>query len=281
MVNFLSHNVMCSNFMPSITKLILSTVFLLWSCSVLAAFKECKAPLKLSSTSEWYPYIYQDKNGASTGVDVSLLTTILHRMGCQLEVFHFPERRALYELSHGHFDISLGASKNAARSKTFFYSEPYRNERNKFAYRAHEQDIALVKNLQDILKLKKIIAINYAGWYGDEIEKTKAKYESFSYSPTAAIRLKMLHYKRVDIVVDDEIVLCNKLLRSAYKEIIIHPLVLFEAPIHFIFNKKSVSSIFVKQFNEVLDSMRDDGSLSAHYYKQLPTHCQILEIKEP
>ncbi|NQZ90273.1 MAG: transporter substrate-binding domain-containing protein [Colwellia sp.] len=267
--------------MTSITKFILSTVFLLWSCSVLAAFKECKIPLKLSATSEWYPYIYQDKNGASTGVDVSLLTTILHHMGCQLEVFHFPERRALYELSHGHFDIGLGASKNAARSKAFFYSEPYRNERNKFAYRGHKQDIALVKNLQEILKLKKVIAINYAGWYGDEIEKAKAKYESFIYSPTAAIRLKMLHFNRVDIVVDDEIVLCKELLRSTYKEIIIHPIVLFEAPIHFIFNKESVSSIFVKQFNKVLDSMRDDGSLSAHYYKQLPIQCQIHETKEP
>jgi len=267
--------------MPLITKLILSAVFLLWSCSALAVLKECQAPLKLSSTSEWYPYIYQDRHGASIGVDVSLLTTILNRMGCHLDVFHFPERRTLYELSQGHFDIGLGASKNAARSKAFFYSEPYRTERNKFAYKVHNQDIALVKNLQDIIKLKKVIAINYAGWYGDEIEKAKAKYASFNYSPTAAIRLKMLHFKRVDIVVDDEIVLCNELLRSNYKEIIIHPVLLFEAPIHFIFNKESVSSIFVKRFNEILDSMKDDGSLLENYYKQLPIQCQILEIKEP
>ena len=261
--------------MLKIIKCLLLTITLSYSCSTFAALKECQSALKLSSTSQWYPYIYQDKHGISTGVDVELLSMILNRMGCQLEVVHFPERRALFELKQGRFDIALGASKNASRVKEFFYSTSYRDEINKLAYRVGEQDIATAKNLQDLLKLKKNIAINYAGWYGDEIAQAKTKHPFFSYSPTAAKRLKMLHLGRVDIVVDDDIVLCSELQRNEYTFIKIHPLVLFKTPIHFIFNKKSISPLFIEEFNRVLESMKVDMSLSAHFNKKLPAQCKI------
>jgi polar amino acid transport system substrate-binding protein len=260
--------------MPPITKQLLFILFLSYSSSSHANFKECNTPLKLSSTSEWYPYIYQDENGVSTGVDVELLTIILNKMGCQLEVVHFPERRALLELKRGRFDIALGASKTESRLKEFFYSNAYRNERNKLAYRINEKDIATANNFQDILKTNKIIAINYAGWYGDEISQAKNEYKYFSYIPTANNRLKMLNLNRVDIVIDDDIVLCSELQRSAYQDIQIHPIVLFETPVYFIFNKESVSPRFIEQFNKTLQSMKDNRSLADHFYLQLPARCQ-------
>lgn len=260
--------------MPILTKYTLFIALYLCSYSSLAALDECKTPLKLSSTSQWYPYIYQDSHGNSAGVDVDLLSIILQRMGCQLEVVHFPERRALLELSRGRFDISLGASKTSTRMKTFFYSTSYRNEVNKFAYRMNDQDINDTTSFKEVLELKKVVAINYAGWYGEEIAKAKQQHPFFSFIPTVANRLKMLDVNRVDIVVDDEFVLCSELLRSAYEGIIIHPAILSEAPIHFIFNKTSVSLAFVAEFNKVLDSMKADGSLLAHYFQQLPLQCK-------
>jgi polar amino acid transport system substrate-binding protein len=259
----------------------LSFIFILsYSFSSFAAFKECESSLKLSSTSEWYPYIYQDEAGKSTGVDVELLSLILRRMGCQLEVVHFPERRALFELKQGRFDIALGASKNASRLKAFFYSTSYRDEVNKFAYRMYEQDIEQANSFQDILKLKKTIAINYAGWYGDEIAKAKKEHKFFSYSPTVTKRLKMLNLGRVDIVVDDEIALCSEIQRNEYRAIKIHHTVLFKTPIHFIFNKESVSQLFLNEFNRILESKKDDMSLPNYIEKQLPANCKT-EINYP
>ncbi|MBU2892742.1 transporter substrate-binding domain-containing protein [Colwellia sp. D2M02] len=255
-------------------KYLLLTLLTSYSCFALAKFDECKTSLRLSSTSEWYPYIYQDENGVSTGTDVELLSLILTRMGCKLEVFHFPERRALLELKLGRFDIVLGASKTADRAKEFFYSTAYRNEINKFAYRADDADITPTKSLQRLLNLNKIIAINYAGWYGEEIETAKSKYQNFSYSPTTTNRLKMLHLGRVDAVIDDEMVLCSELQRNGYRNIVINTEVLFETPIYFIFNKESVTPEFVTEFNNTLESMKIDKSLAEHFYQQLPKRCK-------
>ena len=256
-------------------KHLLIILFILSSYPVMSAANECNAPLKLSSTSQWFPYIYQNDKGATIGVDFVLLRKILIQMGCQLEVVHFPERRMLSELYRGNFDIALGASKNPERLKHFLFSKPYRKERNKFAYRASDNDITVATDLQDILQQKKKIAVNLAGWYGNEIEKAKKDYPLFKYTNQVADRIKMLNHKRVDIVIDDAIVLCSEINRSTFNELNIHPEILFETSIHFIFNKGSVSPIFVKKFNKILDNMNDDGRLAAHYRNQLPAQCKM------
>jgi len=256
------------------TKFILIIILILCSNSVQAVLKECQTPLELSITSNWYPFIYQDNSGVSTGFDIGLLRRILQQMGCQLKVVNFPERRLYNELKKGSFDIGLGSSKNSIREKIYFYSNPYRQEVNRFAYRVKDQNIFAVKNLQDILKLQKTIALNLGGWYGHEIEKAKIDNKLFIYSDSITKRVKMLNFNRVDIVVDDEVVLCNELLRSTFQGLKIHPIVLSHAPIHFIFNKNSVSPIFVHEFNKILDSMKENGSLTAHYLNITPVQCQ-------
>ncbi|MCO4799450.1 MAG: transporter substrate-binding domain-containing protein [Colwelliaceae bacterium] len=261
------------SFIALLTQHFLFLIFSTYSYSALATTDICEAPLKLSSTSDWYPYLYQDEDNRSTGVDVELLTIILNRMGCQLEVVHFPERRWLLELKRGGFDIGLGVSKTTSRLNEFLYSKAYRNEKNKFAYRMSDVDINPAINLQEILKLNKIIAINAAGWYGDEIQKAKLNYKHFNYGAKTVNRLILLNYGRVDIVVEDEIVLCSDILRNEFKKIRVHPTVLFEAPIHFIFSRKSVSLEFVDMFNNILDKMRYDGSLLSHYNEHLPKKC--------
>ena len=239
------------------------------------AFNECKLPLTLSSTTDWYPYIFKDKQGNSSGIDVSLLTQILDEMQCQLAVVQFPERRSLFELNQGHMDIGLGASKNNARVERFNYSTTYRLEINKFIYRYQDRKITNASSLNDLLKTKVKIAINLAGWYGNEIEMAKIDHNNFVYSDTVKRRLKMLNFDRVDIVIDDEVVLCSELLRTRYSGLSIHPMELYKTDIHFIFNKKSISKNFVNQFNKILNKMRDDGRLFAHFSQLLSPQCTL------
>ena len=86
-------------------------------------------------------------------------------------------------------------------------------------------------------------------------------------------RLKLLDYNRIDIVIDDALVLCCELQRTGYKELKIHSTILSQELIHFIFSKKSISSNFVKQFNFILDSWEKKGRLSAYYADVLPKEC--------
>jgi len=238
-------------------------------------FEECKTPLTLSSTTDWYPYIFKNELGKSAGIDVALLTNILTEMQCDLTVVQFPERRSLFELKQGHMDIGLGASKNKTRIEKFYYSLPYRHEVNKFIYRDKDTDISIATSLTELLKSNKQIAINLAGWYGEEIESAQIDYNNFIFSDTVNKRLKMLYFNRVDVVIDDEVVLCSELLRSNYTGLSIHPMELYKADIHFIFNKKSISQGFVDEFNQVLKQMRTDGRLLSHFSSLLPQQCTL------
>ncbi len=241
---------------------------------VLASSSECKEPLTLSTTSNWFPYIYKNNNDEYSGVDIELLRLVLNELDCSLRIIQFPERRSLFEISQGNYDVGLGASRNQQREKIHHYSSSYRKETNKFIYLSSDGEITQSQSLQDIIKLNKVIAINLAGWYGDEIEKAKAEHNNFIYSDTVSKRLKMLQVNRVDIVIDDDIVLCSELARSATTDMIIHPLVLYQTPIHFIFNKKSVSANFTKEFNVILERMKKDGSLAQHFQDKLSSNCK-------
>ncbi|WP_206482865.1 transporter substrate-binding domain-containing protein [Thalassotalea sp. G2M2-11] len=235
-------------------------------------FQECDVPLVLSSTSDWYPYLYQ-QGKQSLGVDVELLKQILSKMQCQLKVVHFPERRSLFELSSGNFDIGLGASFTKERHKKFDFSLPYRFEKNRFVYRASDNTLENINGLTEIIAAKKVIAVNLAGWYGHEFEQAKTQYDGFIFSDTVAKRLKMLAYNRVDVVVDDDIVLCSELARSEFPELVMHPLIISSADIHFIFNRKRISPSFVRQFNQILSEMKKSSELEQLYQNQLPSNC--------
>ncbi len=239
------------------------------------SFKTCQQPIKLITTTDWYPYIYQENN-LSVGLDIQVLTYILDKMNCQLQVLNFPERRSLFEMESGNFDIGLGASKNPERQKEFNFSVPYRYERNRFAYRESDLLLSQLSTIEDLVKAKQLIAINLAGWYGEAIEKAKSEYNGFIYSDTVDKRLKMLNFKRIDIVIDDDIVLCSELERSTFSEIKIHHSLLSAAEIHFIFNKKTVSLSFIKRFNQILTTMKKSGELAALYSSQLSSQCMSL-----
>ena len=71
----------------------------------------------------------------------------------------------------------------------------------------------------------------------------------------------MLDFSRVDLVVDDDVVLCSELSRSTYSSFQIHPMILYQTPGYFIFNKQTVSEEFVKRFNQALKNKKSSGDI--------------------
>ena len=60
------------------------------------------------------------------------------------------------------------------------------------------------------------------------------------FSEVATKRLKMLSLNHVDIVIDDDVVLCSEIQRQGHNNLTLHPLLLSQADIHFIFIKTRV-----------------------------------------
>lgn len=142
-----------------------------------------------------FPYINHGANSQTTGIEVELLRKVLRSMQSDLRIVHFPERRPLFELNLGHFDIGLGAGKNKAREKSFHFSEPYRIEWNRLAYRQNDNSITNSWSLQHLISQNKMIEINLAGWYGDELEHAKRVYDGFVFSEAATKRIKNAVFK--------------------------------------------------------------------------------------
>ncbi|WP_105172822.1 substrate-binding periplasmic protein [Pseudoalteromonas sp. T1lg24] len=234
---------------------------------------ECKTPLSLSITNDWYPYVKFSKFDSTTGVDVELLKKVLEQMGCELTVIRFPERRTLFELTIGNFDIGLGASKTPERERDFYFSKTYRLERNRFAYRQNDHSVKQSKSFKSIIKQRKLIGVNLAGWYGDELERAKQAYNGFVFSETTIKRLEMLVKNRVDIVIDDDVVLCSEISRQNHPQVVIHPLLLSQASIHFIFNKQSVSPTFMARFDTALTKVLANGELEALFSHYVSPSC--------
>ncbi|MFY8351385.1 substrate-binding periplasmic protein [Pseudoalteromonas sp. SSM20] len=261
-------------------KLCIALFFSFYSLSVVALDSvkpiECNTPLKLSITNDWYPYVRYSQYEEPSGVDVELLRKVLLEMDCDLIVLQFPERRSLFELSMGNFDIALGASKNPEREADFHFSKKYRIERNRFAYRQNDSSLQSVISLKEIIKNRKLIGVNLAGWYGDELEHAKKDYNGFIFSETTIKRLEMLAKNRVDIVIDDDVVLCSEITRQNHKNVNIHPLLLSQADIHFIFNKQSISPTFMAQFNKALETVLASGELDSLFSDFVSSTCSNL-----
>jgi len=235
--------------------------------------EECASAIKLSLTTDWYPYVNRVNPTTTSGVDVELLRHVLTEMGCKLEVIHFPERRTLFELELGAFDVGLGASWLEERETLFHFSVPYRKETNRFAYRQSDKHIAAYDRFQQLIENDHIIVINLAGWYGEELERAKREFNGFVFSDTVVKRLRMLALNRVDVVVDDEIVLCSEIVRRGYDQMRVHPLLLSQADIHFIFNRRSISTDFMTLFNQTLEKALGSGFQNTLFDRYIKPDC--------
>ncbi|WP_372770481.1 hypothetical protein [Pseudoalteromonas sp.] len=83
----------------------------------------------------------------------------------------------------------------------------------------------------------------------------------------------MLTKNRVDIVIDDDVVLCSEITRQNHKNVKIHPLLLSQADIHFIFNKHSISPTFMALFNKALETVLASGELESLFSDYISPSC--------
>lgn len=213
----------------------------------------CDKPLVISFTGDWEPYIYALPNGRMSGTDFDLLSNTLQTLSCDLNVLRMNAKRVLRELSKGSFDVTLGATYTEQRAANYFFSQPYRNEQISYAMRASNPYKALT--LAELLQSGSKVAINLDGFFGDTVSALKTKFpNNFIHSFSLPDRLQLLIDGKVDAVVDDRASLCQARRAGQFGALFVSEAILHETQVHFIFTQQSVSSDWMKLFDQALVS---------------------------
>ena len=175
--------------------------------------------IRLGSAPEYIPFVFYDKDGNLTGIDVSLIDEIGRRMGVKVEIVNMAFDGLMDSLKIGQVDIIGGAfSKTESRMEEIDYTRVYYNGDAQFIGRSDIVKPASV-DLSSFRDLK--IGVQ-KGTSFDQWVKTNlvsAGYVGvrnvYTYA-TAADEMKALERKDVDLVLLDQD-LYEELYRSSGK----------------------------------------------------------------
>lgn len=216
----------------------------------------CPAELRMPYNSTWLPYV-EVRDETVTGSDIELIRKILTAVGTELKLLPLPESRALNQLEQGQVDLLFAASYTQERALYAWFSTPYRQEINQLV--VHQQLLQKYPELnskQGFLTLaSRRLAGTYnpKGFYGEEFEVLKQLPAVIQRS--VAIfdpeqRLELVLSQRADYsIVDFNWLELRNQQRGQELMLEVLPFVLYQADIHLMLSKKSVTAACVDALN--------------------------------
>ena len=206
----------------------------------------------VSSRTDWPPYSYLNKNGELLGSDIAILKATLNRMNASFDyVTGIPAKRLEKSNHKLGFNTVLAATYNDKRSKTHYFSKPYRDE-NVMVYVSNPK-YTKYESIEQLLRNGLVGAINRSAFYGDKFEKLKlALPDSLLHIDTSHRRLELLQTERVDFVINDAGHMDYLAKTSNNSTQVIASFILQRQNVSFMFLKTDFSANFVKDFNAAL-----------------------------
>ncbi|WP_163832939.1 substrate-binding periplasmic protein [Spartinivicinus ruber] len=228
--------------------------------------------------SEFFPFTYTASSGEVVGLDAELVKAVFEQAGCTFDFVNMPWSRMIKGLKHGVPDVVLVASKTTERSMYAYFSLPYRNEQMRFMIRKNEAQRWPIERLQDVIKFKMRTAVVLENWFGKEFAKLKdnKEFKKLIIGVTEdADRFSMLMSYRVDAVLHDKIYLMSMAEKLDKKsEVSFLPFVVNDAPVHFMFSKKTTPQEDLAMINQKLNEFKKTkkyktlyGEMKSHYHE--------------
>jgi polar amino acid transport system substrate-binding protein len=250
----------------------LAILWLVW----LAPVQADAACTKILRWNEDPPYSFLKESDSRevTGLDIEIVQEAMRRLGCKIELAEMPWARALEELKNGRIDLVSGAYRTAEREIYAHFSTHGIQSPNVLFFRVEDKDRWHLEHLADIAATDFSLGVQIDVTYSAEYERLK-KLPAFEKNLTAVSQRsslwKMLHRKRIDGVIADELTGLMELqeLRLAGK-IIPSSLIVSNDPAFFAFSKLTTDENFVADFDKVLQQMQDDGTFSTIRKKYTP-----------
>lgn len=237
-----------------------------------AAQSECQLRIRWTIDP---PFSLQHADGSLGGLQVELAQAAFERMGCKLLWRRLPWARALRDLRSGELDVLMGTFNRPEREVYAWFSRPNRVSRNLLFVRSGEHarwDLEQLRDLRDTgFRLGAQIEVSYGAQY-DELAADPAFRRRMMFVPHRAALWRMLQLQRIDGVIADEWTARYELqkLESGHG-IAATRMVVSSRPVGEAFSKATVKPEFVTRYDQVIETMRRDGSFQAILSRHFPS----------
>ena len=214
-----------------------------------------KGTLVIATEGCWSPWTYHDENDVLTGFDVEIGTLIAEGLGVKAEFQEVPWESILVGVDTGTFDIACnGVGYTEERAEKFSFSTPYVYTEAVLVVRKDNEEI---KSLEDLRGRKTSNSPNST--YALKAEEMGA---SVDYVDTLGETMMMVVDGRVDATINAKGSVDDYLGEHPDAEIKVVQVFAGE-PVCYPIRKGEDTETLLKAINEVLESLRADGTLTA------------------
>lgn len=211
----------------------------------------------------WPPF--NDKTLLNNGLATDLVSTALARAGYATTYAQVPWERAVRGLQQEHYDVLINAWYTEERAGFGHFSQPYLINRIRFLQR--KGSAIQFKQLSDLYPYSIAVVRGYA--YSSEFDQdsrlSKVGVGGF------AMGARMLHARRVQLTLEDEIVARFHLSRDLAglgDELEFLPQSLSENGLHILVSRQHPQHRQIAEaFNLAIEAMRADGSYAAIFQR--------------
>ncbi|WP_191965204.1 substrate-binding periplasmic protein [Marinobacter halotolerans] len=225
------------------------------------------------------PPYFMNQNDEVIGIDADLGREAMERLGCSLSFKKLPWARALQELREGRVDMLSSAYRTSEREQYAHYSEVIGLvSPNILFIRQSEADNFDFNGLRSLLesdfRLGAQVSVSYSDEYSALIQNPDYA-ENIEFLPRRELMWRMLARNRLDGLIASKLTGLYEIKELGLSgRIAPSSLVVSNKPAYFVFSKASVSSEFVADFDQALQSMLDDGTFSAIVNRYAPSASQ-------
>jgi polar amino acid transport system substrate-binding protein len=211
----------------------------------------------------WPPF--NDQNLLNNGLASDLVSTALARAGYPTTYAEVPWARAVQGLQRGTYDVVVSAWYADDRATFGYFSQPYLINRIRFLQR--KGSAIQFSQLSDLYAHSIAVVRGYA--YGSQFDQDNQlhKVEVGGF----AMGARMLHARRVQLTLEDEIVARYHLRRELVElkdELEFLPQPLSENGLHILVSRQHPQHRQIaKAFNQAIEAMRADGSYAAIFQR--------------
>jgi polar amino acid transport system substrate-binding protein len=226
----------------------------------------CDKTLSISS-SDYPPYVYRDKGGDWTGLDVQLMQAIFKEADCHYTFAPLVAPKHMVErVSIGKTDVLLAASDSPERRKANRFGVAYRQESvGFFALSKQFSAYRGITSFQALLAHSAPLLLPNAGYYGDDYAqalpalRSNGRVVEFTYFDQG---IRMLAAGRATFIMSDMAALTHA-ARQLGVAIDALPFTINSAPVHMMFSKLSVSQHDIDLLNAATVRLEQRGRLQA------------------
>lgn len=224
-----------------------------------------KEPLRIAYP-EFQPFHYINADNNLTGLFYDILTESLHnRMNLELIWEQYPWARCQENVKHEKNDAILTVPTLERAKYTKTHNHPFYSKKlHIYTYVDHPQ-VSTIQSITSIDDIKQnnfsVITYSGNGWHKKHIESQGIKSYESSKLPNI---WKMLSAKRGDIIIEWPSAAIPDIQKLQLQHRILDTrIVLTEMSFHLLIQKNSPHIKILQQFDEVIKTMQEDGTLQS------------------